>query len=62
MEKFSRDNNNLTLRVMLKDAAVKMRLRVTGYYQGENISILSNKGLILTYKDYSTISQKIKTF
>ena len=47
---------------MLKDAAVKMRLRVTGYYQGENISILSNKGLILTYKDYSTISQKIKTF
>ena len=47
---------------MLKDAAVKMRLRVTGYYQGENISILSNKSLILTYKDYSTISQKIKTF
>ena len=30
-----------------------MRLRVTGYYQGEYMYMLDNKGLIMNYMEYS---------
>ena len=29
-----------------------MRLRVTGYYQGECMYMLGNNGLIINYMDY----------
>lgn len=55
----SRDVSNLALRFTLKDAAThKMRLRVTGYYQGKNLYLLLNELLIRNYKDYSVNKQK----
>ena len=54
LEKFSRDNSNLLLTVKLKAAATKkLRLRVTGYSQAEYYYTLSNKGMIISYKNYS---------
>ena len=45
--------------MMLKDAAnKKMKLRVTGCYQGEYMYILTKNGLILKYKDYTIIKDK----
>ena len=39
--------------VTLKAASTKkMRLRVTGHYQDEYLYSLSNKGLIMNYKEY----------
>ena len=59
LEKFSRDNSNLLLTVKLKAAATKkLRLRVTGYSQAEYYYTLSNKGMIISYKNYS-ISKEI---
>ena len=29
-----------------------MRLRITGYYQGEYMYMLGNNGLIINYMDY----------
>ena len=50
LEKLSRDNSNVTLTVALKDAETqKMRLRVTGYYQGEYLYSLSNENHIINY-------------
>ena len=44
---------------MLKNAAnKKIRLGVIGYYQGQHLYTLSNKGLILTYKDFSIAKDK----
>ena len=44
----TRDDSGLTLIVTLKDAATKkMRLRVTGYYQGECYYVLSKTGLLI---------------
>ena len=44
--------------VTLKAAATKkMRLRVVGYYQGEYMYIMSNLGLLLTFKDYGIVEQ-----
>ena len=55
----SRDVSDLALTFTLKDAAAhKMRLRVTGYYQGKNLYLLSNELLIRNYKDYSVNKQK----
>lgn len=57
--KLSRDDSDITLMVMLKNAAnKKIRLGVIGYYQGQHLYTLSNKGLILTYKDFSIAKDK----
>ena len=53
LEKINRDDSDLTITVTLKAATTKkMRLRVTGHYQGEYLYSLSNEGLIMNYKEY----------
>ena len=59
LEKLTRGNSNLNLTVKLKAAATKkMRLQVTGYSQAEYYYTLSNRGMIMSYKNYS-ISKEI---
>ena len=55
LEKLTRDNSNLLLTVKLKAAATKkVRLRVTGYSRAEYYYTLSNKGMTMSYKNYSS--------
>ena len=55
----SRDDSDLTLTVMLKQAAAKkMKLRVTGYYQDEYLYTLSGSDLIMSYKEYGISKNK----
>ena len=59
LEKLTPDDSNLNLTVKLKAAATKkMRLQVTGYSQAEYYYTLSNRGMIMSYKNYS-ISKEI---
>ena len=59
LEKLTHDDSDTTLTVKLKAAAnKKMSLRVTGYSQAEYYYTLSNKGMIMSYKNYS-ISREI---
>ena len=59
IEKLNRDDSDLSITITLKNAAAKkMRLRVTGYYQGEYLYSLSNEGPIMNYKEYSVNKQK----
>ena len=59
LEKLTRDDSNLLLTVKLKAAATeKLRLRVTGDSQTDYYYTLSNKGMIMSYKNYS-ISKEI---
>ena len=52
LEKLTRDDSDLTLTVKLKAAAIKkLRLRVTGYSQAECYCTLSNRGMIMSYKN-----------
>ena len=54
LEKLTRDNSGLNLTGNLKKAAEKkMRLRIVGYSQAEYWYTLSNKGYIMTYKNYN---------
>ena len=58
-EKLNRDDSNLTITIKLKAAAAeKMRLHVTGYYQGKNLNSMSREGLIVNYKEYGVNKQK----
>ena len=58
LERIVRNDSSLTLTITLRDAAVKrMRLRVTGYYQGEYLYSMTNLGLLLSYKDYGIVAQ-----
>ena len=51
-DKVNRDDSDLTVTVKLKNsAAKKIRLRVTGYYQGKYIYMLGGDGLIMNYKE-----------
>ena len=60
LERVNRDDSDLTVTVDLKAAATKkMRLRITGYFQGEYNYMISSNGLILNYKEYGV--SKIKT-
>ena len=53
IEKLNRDDSDLTITVQLKVLAEKkMRLRVTGYYQGEHLYSMTREGLIMNYKEY----------
>ena len=59
LEKLTWDNSDLLFKVKLKAAATKeMRLRVTGYSQAKYYYTLSNKVIIMSYKNYS-ISKEI---
>ena len=54
LEKLTRDDGRVTLTVKLKKAATtKMRLRIVACSQGEYWYTSTNKGYIMTYKDYS---------
>ena len=54
LEKLTRDDGSVTLTIKLKKAAKKkMRLRVIAYSQVEYCYTSTNKGYIMTYKDYS---------
>ena len=58
LEKLTRDDSVLAVVVNLKDAAQKkMKLRITGFSQSEYWYAFSNKGYIMTYKNYN-ISKK----
>ena len=53
LEKLTRDDSGLAVFIDLKAvAAKKMRLRLTGYSQAEYWYAFSNKGYIMTYKNY----------
>ena len=59
LEKLTRDDSNVQLTIKLKKAATKkLRLRVTAYSQIEYYYLLSNNGMIMSYKNYS-ISKKV---
>ena len=51
LEKLTRDDKDLTITIMLKESVKKkMRLRVTGYYQGYyQVIILTKDGLSMFY-------------
>ena len=52
--KLNRDNSGLASTTGLEEAAPKkLRLRITGYSQAEYWYLLSNKGYIMSYKNYS---------
>ena len=54
LEKLTRNDGGVTLTVKLKKTAEKkMRLRVIAYSQTEHWYTRTNKGYIMTYKDYS---------
>ena len=58
IEKLNSDDSDLIVMITLKaPAGSKMRLKVTGYYQGEYLYFLSKSELIMTYKDYSVKKQ-----
>ena len=61
-ERVNWDDSDLRITIDLKAAAAKkMRLRVTGYFQGEYMYMLSKDGLIMNYKEYSVDKQKTVT-
>ena len=54
LEKLTRDDSSLSVVTNLKETAQKkMRLRTTGFSQAEYWYALSNKGYIMTYKNYN---------
>ena len=49
-ERVNQDDSDLTITIDLKAAAAKkMRLRVTGYFEGEYMYMLGKDGLIMNY-------------
>ena len=59
IEKINTDNSDPLITITLKaTAAKKMRLRVTGYYQGEYLYSLSNEGVIMNCKEYGVSKPK----
>ena len=54
LEKINRDDSVIALTISLKEAAAKkLRFRITGFSQGEYWYLLSNKGYIMSYRNYS---------
>ena len=54
LEKLNRDDSSIAVTVALKKAAAKkLRLRITGFSQAEYWYLLSNKGYIMSYKNYN---------
>ena len=58
-KRVNQEDSDLSITVDLKAAAAKkMRLRVTGYFQGEYMYMLGKDGLIMNYKEYCMNKQK----
>ena len=54
LEKINRDESRIALTISLKEAAgKKMRFRITSFSQGEFWYLLSNRGSIMSYKNYN---------
>ena len=54
LEKINCDDSRIALSVKLKAAAAKkLRFQITGFSQGEYWYLLSNKGYIMSYKNYN---------
>ena len=54
LEKLNRDDSGRAVTIGLKEAAAKkLRLRITGYSQAEYWYSFSNKGYIMSYKNYN---------
>ena len=54
LEKINRDDSGTALNFKLKKACTKkLRYRITGYSQAEYWYLLSNKGYIMSYKNYN---------
>ena len=54
LEKINRDDSLLALAINLKAAATsKLRYRITGWSQGKYWYLLSNRGYIMSYKNYN---------
>ena len=54
LEKINRDDSGIALTIALKAvAAKKLRYRITGWSQGEYWYLLSNRGYIMSYKNYN---------
>ena len=61
-ERVNRDDSDLVITVDLKNAAAKkMRLYVTGYYQGEYMYMLTKDSLVMNHKEYSIAKIKNKS-
>ena len=61
-ERVNREDSNLNITIYLKaTAAKKMRLRVTGYFQGEYTYMVNKDGLIMNYKEFGVNKQKTVT-
>ena len=54
LEKINRDDSLLTLTINLKNPATsKLWYRITGWSQGEYWYLLTNRGYIMSYKNYN---------
>ena len=54
LEKINRDESRIALTISLKEAnGKKMRFRITSFSQGEFWYLLSNRGYIMSYKNYN---------
>ena len=54
LEKINLDDSGIALTISLKEAAAKkLRFRITGFSQAEYWNLLSNKGYIMSYKNYN---------
>ena len=61
-KRVNQDDSDLSITINLKAAAAKkMRLHVTGYFQGEYMYMLGKDGLIMNYKEYSVNKQRTAT-
>ena len=54
LEKLNHGDSGLAVTIGLKEAAAKkLSLRITGYSQAKYWYLLSNKGYIMSYKNYN---------
>ena len=59
-ERVNRNDSDLTITIELKNPLTKkMRLKVTGYYQGEYMHMLDNNGLIMNYMEHGVKRESI---
>ena len=59
LEKINRDDSSVALHIKLKEAAAKkLRIRMTGFSQAEYWYILSNKGPVMSYKNYNILKSE----
>ena len=59
LEKIKRDDSGIALTISLKTAATKrLCFRITGFSQAEYWYLLSNKGYIMSHKNYISKADK----